>query len=75
MPFFWGLTVCEEAKDLVRKLLRRDPDRRIDVEDALDHPWLRKSSTPEHHFNGRTGTDPCQPDKNNNAPDTGCTLS
>ena len=32
--------VSDEAKDLVRLMLTRDPARRITVEDALAHPWL-----------------------------------
>jgi len=30
-----------EGKDLLRKLLRKDPRQRIDLEDALKHPWIQ----------------------------------
>ena len=33
--------VSDDAKDLVRKLLVLDPDRRITANDALRHPWLK----------------------------------
>jgi len=35
--------VSEEAKDLVRKLLVIDPTRRLAVDQALSHPWLRRA--------------------------------
>jgi len=33
--------VSDDAKDLVRKLLVLDPDKRITANDALRHPWLK----------------------------------
>jgi len=36
--------VSEDAKDLVRKLLEKDPAKRIDVNNALQHPWLLRHS-------------------------------
>ena len=35
-------SVSEEAKDLVRTLLTRDPDKRPTAAQALAHPWVRK---------------------------------
>ena len=35
--------VSEEAKDLIRGLLTLDPRKRLTVDQALEHPWLRKS--------------------------------
>jgi len=35
--------VSEEAKDLVRQLLVIDPAKRLTVDQALSHPWLRKA--------------------------------
>merc|ERR1712013_618443 len=32
--------VSREAHDFVRRLLRKDPRRRMTVEEALDHPWI-----------------------------------
>ncbi|KAH3762409.1 protein kinase 1 [Pelomyxa schiedti] len=36
---FWD-PVSENAKDLIRKLLTVDPEKRITTEEALAHPWL-----------------------------------
>jgi len=33
--------ISEDAKDLVSQMLEHDPDRRITVEDALKHPWIK----------------------------------
>lgn len=35
--------VSEEARDLVRGLLTLDVKRRLTVDQALDHPWLKKA--------------------------------
>lgn len=32
--------VSEEAKDMIRKLLVVDPDRRLDLDRILKHPWI-----------------------------------
>lgn len=43
------LTVSNGAKDLVRKMLTRDPNKRITIEAALKHPWIREQGkTPEN---------------------------
>ena len=34
--------VSSEAKDLIKKLLTYDSDKRISAHDALAHPWLKK---------------------------------
>jgi calcium-dependent protein kinase len=39
--------VSEEAKDLVRKLLTLDVDKRITAEDAVQHAWFKKYATQE----------------------------
>lgn len=36
-----GDEVSQEAKDLVHKLLRADPDDRISLGNALEHPWAQ----------------------------------
>lgn len=41
-----GNTVSEEAKDLVRRLLHIDPQKRITAHDALSHTWFRSVSRP-----------------------------
>lgn len=37
----WAM-VSEGAKDLVSRLLRRDPGARLSAQEALEHPWLRR---------------------------------
>ncbi|RXN28580.1 serine threonine- kinase Chk2 [Labeo rohita] len=39
IPSQWK-KVSNEAKDLIKKLLVVDPEKRLSVEDALAHPWL-----------------------------------
>lgn len=48
IPFehpIWN-TISEEAKDLVRQLLKVDPKERIDIDQTLAHPWFRIQLTP-----------------------------
>lgn len=40
--------ISEDAKDLVRKLLTHNYDKRISAEQALSHPWIAKMSDPGH---------------------------
>ncbi|XP_078156084.1 calcium-dependent protein kinase 29-like [Carex rostrata] len=35
-------SISESAKDLVRKMLTKDPKKRITAADALEHPWLKE---------------------------------
>ncbi|KAL0722878.1 hypothetical protein Bca4012_037477 [Brassica carinata] len=35
-------SISDSAKDLVRKMLTKDPKRRISAAEALQHPWLRE---------------------------------
>jgi len=37
---YWG-NISEAAKDLIRKLLTLDPQKRITVEEALNSPWMK----------------------------------
>jgi serine/threonine protein kinase len=34
--------VSPDAKDLVKKLLTYDSDKRISALDALNHPWIKR---------------------------------
>lgn len=36
---YWG-TVSAEAKDLIRGMLTVDPQKRLTVQQCLEHPWL-----------------------------------
>jgi serine/threonine protein kinase len=33
--------ISDSAKDLVKQMLVVDPNNRITVEEALNHPWIR----------------------------------
>ena len=35
--------LTKDCKDLIKKMLKVDPDYRITVQEALDHPWIKKS--------------------------------
>ena len=35
--------ISEEARELIKGLLERDPLERLTVEQILDHPWLKGS--------------------------------
>jgi len=37
----------DEAKDLIRRLLRKDPADRLPLPDVLQHPWIVKSLGPQ----------------------------
>ena len=37
---FWQ-NVSPEAKDLLMSLLEKEPELRISVKDALQHPWIK----------------------------------
>ncbi|CAD8046316.1 unnamed protein product [Paramecium primaurelia] len=36
---FWQ-QISEDAKDLIKKLLMKEPDERITLQSALEHPWI-----------------------------------
>ncbi|GAB1599525.1 hypothetical protein Ahia01_000229800, partial [Argonauta hians] len=36
--------ISESAKDLVKKMLEVDPEKRITIEQALNHPWIREKT-------------------------------
>jgi calcium-dependent protein kinase len=33
-------TIGPQCKDLIRKMLAKDPKKRITIDDALKHPWI-----------------------------------
>ena len=33
--------ISKEANDLIKKMLQSDPEKRIKIEDILNHPWLK----------------------------------
>lgn len=38
------LNISNYAKDLVSRMLEVDPEKRITVEEALQHPWVKVQS-------------------------------
>ncbi|CAI5942032.1 unnamed protein product [Closterium sp. NIES-64] len=38
--------ISEDAKDLVRQMLNRNPKKRITIEEILEHPWIVKNAGP-----------------------------
>jgi calcium/calmodulin-dependent protein kinase I len=43
---FWD-TISEDAKDLIRKLLVVDPEKRLSAQEILNHPWLNSQNLRE----------------------------
>jgi len=37
--------VSNEGKDLLKKLLERNPKKRISASEALEHPWIKHQAT------------------------------
>jgi calcium-dependent protein kinase len=38
-------TVSESAKDLIRRLMMKDPKKRLSASQALSHPWVREGGS------------------------------
>jgi len=38
---FWENSVGSDVKDLLRRMLSREPDKRITIQEVMDHPWLK----------------------------------
>lgn len=66
----WWDDISKSAQDLVSHLLTVDPEKRYDIKQFLNHPWIRKSSeetmaaadapplaTPLHARQGQTSAD------------------
>jgi calcium-dependent protein kinase len=39
--------VSQDAKDLIKKMIEKNPKKRINIPDALKHPWISHSKTAE----------------------------
>lgn len=44
----WWDDISKSAQDLVSHLLTVDPDKRYDIRQFLDHPWIRESNEETH---------------------------
>lgn len=38
---FWESSVGSDVKDLLRKMLTKEAEKRITIQEVLDHPWLK----------------------------------
>lgn len=46
-------SITDDARDLLKRLLRRDPAKRMTALQALDHPWVKEGgSAPESTLAG-----------------------
>ena len=50
----WG-RVSSQAKDLVEKMLQKDPSKRITAKEALQHPWLSTFAQKQGHQSNSNG--------------------
>lgn len=41
------MVILSPALDLIQRLLTRDPQERISMDDAMDHPWLQDDKMKE----------------------------
>lgn len=41
-------SISSEAKDLILKLLQRDPSKRITAAQAMEHEWIKNNLTRRH---------------------------
>ena len=44
----WWDDISKSAQDLVSHLLTVDPEKRYDIKQFLDHPWIRRTNEPTH---------------------------
>lgn len=44
----WWDDISKSAQDLVSHLLTVDPEKRYDIKQFLNHPWIRQSNEPTH---------------------------
>lgn len=44
----WWDEISKSAQDLVSHLLTVDPEKRYDIQQFLDHPWIRQSDEPTY---------------------------
>jgi serine/threonine protein kinase len=49
--------VPPEARDLISRLLVREPTKRLSLDGVMAHPWIRANATPrpEHQFTAAPG--------------------
>ncbi len=41
--------ISDEAKDLLHGLLNKDPNKRLTIDEILNHPWLKSEETDRHY--------------------------
>ena len=40
IPTKKNIIISETGKDLIKKILKKDPDKRISIDEILEHPFL-----------------------------------
>ena len=70
----WWDDISKPAQDLVSHLLTVDPEKRYDIKQFLNHPWIRKTNEPTYaahdapplatplYMRGQQGGSPMKPD-------------
>jgi len=44
-PVIYSPTISDDLKDLLSKMLQKDPDKRITIPDIKTHPWVTEHNT------------------------------
>merc|ERR1711933_254651 len=57
---YWS-KISKDAKDLLTKLLQKNPNQRLEAADILDHPWIIKMTTEEINGNNDIQTPSSNP--------------
>jgi len=57
--FSFPISISREAKDLIRRMLRREPEERILVPEILSHPWVTKISDSDSEMNSTMSRRDC----------------
>ncbi|KAK9407611.1 calcium/calmodulin-dependent protein kinase type 1B [Crotalus adamanteus] len=57
---YWD-DISDSAKDFIRHLLERDPEKRFTCEQALQHPWISGDTALEKDIHGSVGSEQSMP--------------
>lgn len=56
MPVYLPLSILisDHCRDLIQRLLQKDPNKRIDWDDLFSHPWLKRGGNKEKKENNKS---------------------